>query len=684
MSWTGQGENGHGGWASDDPELDAIFPDEPELRETARLLARVPRADPPLNPAFKAALRRRLMQEAWEQSAPAVPWWRRLVAPRAMAWAGATVGVLLIAVVVYTLTVSPTPPSSQVIVSSPLQGSHAVAATKPIELTFSQAMNTSSVEDSIQIQPATKVKTYQWTGASTVDIVPENGLAPNTQYHVIVGPKAKTQSGHPVVNQPGVTFVTAPPATPRPITTPAPTPRPTPDGITAPRLIASSGAPSPAWSPDGSILYVVGPGGQLQGFSVASGAAPSTRAPGGVTFVTVGGDATVAYVRGSQVVDGEVSIPGIQSLALGFQSGRLLGITGQQVQVLAGSGQGTAIASLAENATAADFSPDGRRLAYLGASGLHLVDLSTGHDAAVGDASGLGAWSKDGRYAYPASDGVYVTDGSSAGSKLLSVPGAASVSWSTSSQLLVTTPSELLISNADGTGLRTLAQGAFVHATWSPAGDASFWFKRQGGVWVASVNPTAGGATSSSELVNQFMMARQQGNATLANRLLDAHGKQAFSSLTLTYGSRVLSRYYTLLSQPGQVVERIILDSGQTVLDETLTIARDSSGNLLIDDATDSPVTLTSGPNILNVTVTSTQVRVTFDSDLDPSTVSGVVIAGVPTNATYRSGTRTVILTPEGGLTPGTTYLLTLNGTLKDVNHTPAAGYQLTFTGPGA
>src|SRR5438105_7735537 len=181
MGWTTQGGNGHGGWVSDDPELDWIFPDDPQLRETASLMARTPGAEPPLDPAFKAALRRRLMQEAWERASPALPWWRRLLAPRSVAWAGATVGMLLVAVVVYTLTVTPTPPSTQAVVTSPLQGSHAVAATKPIELAFSQPMDTASVEGSIQIQPATKVKTYQWTCTSTVDVVPENGLAPNTQ-----------------------------------------------------------------------------------------------------------------------------------------------------------------------------------------------------------------------------------------------------------------------------------------------------------------------------------------------------------------------------------------------------------------------------------------------------------------------------------------------------------------------
>ena len=57
MSWTGHGTNGHGAWDRD-PELESIFPDEPELRQTAQLLQRGRSPEPPLDPAFRAALRR--------------------------------------------------------------------------------------------------------------------------------------------------------------------------------------------------------------------------------------------------------------------------------------------------------------------------------------------------------------------------------------------------------------------------------------------------------------------------------------------------------------------------------------------------------------------------------------------------------------------------------------------------
>ena len=300
----------------------------------------------------------------------------------------------------------------------------------------------------------------------------------------------------------------------------------------------------------------------------------------------------------------------------------------------------------------------------------------------IGAATGLGAWSKDGaRYAYLTADGVSVTDGISPGTKLVALSGAASVSWSATDKLLLTTQSALWTSNGDGSSLRTLANGAFTHATWSPAGDASFWFKRQGSVWVASVTAqtSAAATTGAADLVNQFMTARQQGNAALASSLLDANGKQAFSGITLTYTNGGLSRWYILLAQSHQVVVRMILGGGanQTVLDEALTVAHNS-----IDGVTETPAVLSSGPNILNVKVTSTSVRVTFDSDLDPSTYEGAVtINGVLSQVTYQPGNRTVIVTPEIPLTPGTTYVLSVHSSLRDVNHSPAANYQLTFTG---
>ena len=245
----------------------------------------------------------------------------------------------------------------------------------------------------------------------------------------------------------------------------------------------------------------------------------------------------------------------------------------------------------------------------------------------------------------------------------------------------------LVMISTDASGLRALATGTFGHATWSPAGDQSFWFKRGGSVWVSSVVSVSstGRAAGTEDLVSRFMAARQQGNAALANSFLDAHGKDAFSGVTLTYGTGTLTRYYVLLSQPGEAVVRLILNSGpgqgQTAVDETLKVNRGGS-RPLIDDVTESPVSLSSGPSIVKVTVSSTQVSVTFDSDLDPDTVRGVSISDAKSAVSYNPAKRTVVLTLEEGLRPGTTYQVMVGSSLKDVNGGSAASYQLTFIGP--
>jgi Bacterial Ig-like domain len=595
MAWDGW----DGGAAHEaDPELDWLFPGELELQETAKLLHQVPHPEPPLNPAFRMALRHKLVEEASERARPAQPWWQRLLlAPRGMALAGAAVGVLLIGLLVWSLTVAPPTAKNQVTVSSPLQGAHQVAATKPIQIQFSQPMNTSSVEDSIQIQPATRVRSYDWSnGDRTVAVVPEGALAPSTLYQVTVGPQARAKTGQAVPHQAAVSFVTAPAPNPQPSPTPSTSPLPSQlPGIGTPRRLGPWGSGLPLWSPNGSTLYVIGPGGQLQGYQVAGGGA--SQIASGVTADGVATDGTVAYVAGGQVVSGGVSAPASQITAIGFQDGgRLLALSGHQVQSLAGSALAalTGAPALAEEPTAAEFSPGGRRLAYLGASGqLHVLDLASGQDAVAGPASGLGSWSRDGsRYAYPTSTGVFVTGGG-AGSRLLSLPGANSVAWS-GGQVLATTASGLWLANADGIGARELQSGSFSHPTWSPAGNGTFAYVQGGQVFVASVNAASqgttsstGGGTNAGDLVNRFMAARQGAGDPTA--FLDANGRQAFSNLTLNYGADM--RWSVRDEGPGRAVVRIVPGNGQGAIDETLRIVDAGSGNLLIDGATDRPET---------------------------------------------------------------------------------------------
>src|SRR5260370_37909793 len=113
-----------------DPELEDILQDG-ELKHVADLLrAGRMSEDPPLDDAFRSALRRQLMNRAWGMGGSTVPWWRKAFRPAGLAWAGAAVGVILIAAgVLFTpLTSGSTGnPTRGVLVTSPLHHATAVS-----------------------------------------------------------------------------------------------------------------------------------------------------------------------------------------------------------------------------------------------------------------------------------------------------------------------------------------------------------------------------------------------------------------------------------------------------------------------------------------------------------------------------------------------------------------------------
>ena len=143
-----------------DPELDDVLQDV-ELIRLAGLLKSTRRAEPPLDEAFRSDLRRQLMQRAWEMSEGRTPWWRLLTAPRApsLAWAGAAVGVLLIASVVIFMT---NQQPGVLDFNSPLADARQVQLQQPILVAFNQPMDHKSTEAAVHITPATSVA-FSWT-----------------------------------------------------------------------------------------------------------------------------------------------------------------------------------------------------------------------------------------------------------------------------------------------------------------------------------------------------------------------------------------------------------------------------------------------------------------------------------------------------------------------------------------
>src|SRR6266851_5158544 len=177
-----------------DPELDDILQDD-ELMHVADLLRAARMPDPPIEDAFRSSLRRQLMNRAWGMGESGVPWWSRAFGPANLAWAGAAVGIVLIAaVVVLMATNSSGGLTREVIITSPMSDQSAVHLQQPILVRFNQAMDHQSTQDAVQIVPATTVA-YSWD-ANTLAVQPTSGdLAPNTQYQVTIGPGARTASG---------------------------------------------------------------------------------------------------------------------------------------------------------------------------------------------------------------------------------------------------------------------------------------------------------------------------------------------------------------------------------------------------------------------------------------------------------------------------------------------------------
>ena len=672
-----------------DPELDELFR-EPELHDMAQLLRSVghERVDP--DPAFRTSLRRRLMTEAWDQMRPRAPWYRRILAPSAprrplfsgpmLAGLAGAIGVCLLAFAMLNVVLTQPGKTTQVTASSPLQDAQAVGLKEPIVINFNHQVDPHEVQ--VQIEPATQAK-YDWQGSS-VKITPVNNLAPNTQYQVTVAPSTKApKTANQAVERKKVTFVTTtPPPTPTPTPTTRPTPTGTPQPVSSLRQLASTGPAAASWSGDGSKLYVVSPSGQLSAVPVAGGDAQQVQ-PNGVSLVKAGPNGP-AYVRGGLVVYGQVAVPGLQPIALGFRGGNLAIATADSVV----NPDTSKVASFSEAATAAEFSPDGGRIAYLGASGLHVVDLTTQADKLVGPAAGLGDWSPDGRrYAYPTESTVSLTDGSTT-KALASVAGVSGLSWSRATDLLLLGgSSSLQVLASDGSeGPRKVADGAYAEPSWSPSG-STFAFQRGGTVWAAQLNLNRPTATQTvDDAVNAFMTARKAQSGDQASAYLDAAGKTAFANLKLVYAdSPQLSRYYVIFSQANQAVVRLVLkqDGVETSLvDETLALVTDqSTGRVLVHGVTEAPARpVGKGPEVLKVSVQGNQVRVAFDSDLDPSTTAaGVSLKGANVTSSYDSPSRTVILTAPAGLTSGNDYKLSVIPSLKDVNQRPAAPILIDF-----
>jgi hypothetical protein len=645
-----------------------------------------------------------------------VPWWRKAFGPAGLAWAGAAVGVILIAAaVVFTALTSGSTGSltRDVLVTSPMNDQSAVRLQQPILVNFNQPMDHASTESAVQITPATSVA-FSWS-ANTLSVQPTSGnLAPNTQYQVTIGPGARTASGEKLAGPKTITFVTQPPAPP-----PSPTPTPVPSPSPRPQLpdqhqVAGipAGASNLQWSSDSSIVFFVTAGGALESVPAAGGTATMLVSDGVTTAAVAPAGDRLAYIRNGKI---EVtSLVGGDALEISpIPAPTRVGWTKDGMVWTAVDGvyaQGPngpiKLTSLPTTGTinVLSLSPDGAHLVYTQDQSLYVFDIATGKGIVVGLAGVqfLG-WSPDGTgLMYSTAQGVVVAD---VGGKTAATLPAGEPAWSSQDEILLGSDTDLWEVRPDGTGLTKLAEGTYHLPVWAPNGVA-FIYLRGGAVFGASAPappPRPSAIDAATSVVNAFMQARKNQDGVKASAYLDDNGRKAYSSATgglnlVVTGDPSFSRYYLLTQSmtgdhpdAAQFVVRIVLSHDKldvSTYEETLTLVRtQGSQQFLIDQAAAGPLlTLGKGAEVVSVEVSPGTVKITFDSDLKPESVAtGVIILDgkgkqVGGNPVYANRTVTI----SGlDLKPHATYKLVVLSTVQDVGGTNiAAEYDLTFGGP--
>jgi hypothetical protein len=697
-----------------DPDLDDILQDS-ELMHVADLLRAARMGDPPLDDAFRSALRRQLMNRAWGMEERRGPSFSKFFGPATLAWAGAAAGLVIIAaVVVFAALNNPGPDTHQIVVNSPLSSQSAVRLEQPILVQFNQPMDHTSTEAAVQVTPATTVA-YSWNG-NTLAVLPTSGdLAPNTQYQVTIGPGAKTAAGQQLEAPRTITFVTQPPAAPLPSPTPAVTP--TPRGVlTAQQQLASlpGGITKVMWSPDSSRVYFVSSKGALESVPAAGGKIAVLVADG-VTSVTIApsGD-RVAYVRGGKIEILALSagttsdvVTNSPPMILGWANDGVVWTAADGVYI-AGPDGPVRVVGLAFSSTVAgiSFSPDGAHLAYTQDQSLRVLDLATGKSSTLGLAGAqfLG-WSPDGTgVLYSGAQAIVSSDVS--GRTISTTLPAGDATWSSQDVILLGSDTDLFEVRPDGTGLSKLADGTFRQPVWAPNGTAFTYF-RGGALFTASAplpSPRPSALDAAASVVNAFMQARKSGQVDKANAFLTDNGKNAYSgtggnlNLLVSGENSTFSRYYVLTqefagTQPdtARFVVRIVLAHEKldvSTYEETITLVRTQGSDVYLVDkaAAGSLLTLGKGPHVVSVDISSGTVKITFDSDLAAATVpAGVLVLDakgkqVGDLPAYTSRTVTI----RGlDLKAGSAYKLVVLPTVQDVGGiNMTAEYDLAIFGP--
>ncbi|MDQ6919546.1 MAG: Ig-like domain-containing protein, partial [Candidatus Dormibacteraeota bacterium] len=588
-----------------DSDLEDLFDREPALEHYANLL-RSARLKAPLDPNFRPALRRRLMEAAYERyearRRPSI--FSRLFSGPGMAMGlAAAAAILLVAVFIAN--------GGNWFGAGPVQVTTVggqVAVNQPITVSFNQPMDHQSVEKAIQIEPATQV-TYTWRGNSLA-IAPTSGeLAPNTQYRVTVAPEAKTAPGVKIGQAQMVAVNTAP--LPAPSATPSPSPSPpAPPQITAEHSLPGTGGKTVGWTPDGKVIIFID-GEDLKSINadgtgvktIVTGVKLASLAPSGTSLVYVTTGSAHKVVGASLDGSGGQTLDSRDVSAIGWQNGKLMVVSGTDV-----GPAGVAPAARLPNPADCKFSPDGTKVICARTSQetgtgpvvvtSFVLEIAT-QKVTAWPTGGQGfAWSPDSsRVAYWRGGTTYI--GSPDGS-----PGTAigpstvpvSLSWSPDGKLLLLAGSDgASIVKADGSGLHQLSQSSFHDPVWSPGG-GKFAYGRGTSLWLDDL-AVSGGAIdlgAAGRIIDQYELARIRNDLATASQFL-APGATPTSPSPLATDLH-LARYFVISSQASagdvRCTVRLIFSRGNQETryqDEQLVLV--PAGDVLkISSITDSPV----------------------------------------------------------------------------------------------
>ena len=373
-------------------------------------------------------------------------------------------------------------------------------------------------------------------------------------------------------------------------------------------------------------------------------------------------------------------------------------------------------------------SPLGGLLAVESVAGSSVIDLASASPSALPQGATSFAWSSKGDLAFivpqPSGSALYTAAGGKNARPIASSPSAqawSDLNWAPdgASIMLASKPlgasastSRLKLINADGSGLiRTFASDQEDSSPqWSSHGDFVLFTRQDeaGGraFWTANTAPSEADAEARQAVaeVDRFMQARLKGDDAAAQGGLDAAGASAYqggaSSLLSPTGTK-FDRYYPVtVQQTGSNPNKFLVGvrifvsrSGvqRSFFEEQLTLVLKDQ-RYLVDAVTSTPsVPLGHGPTVLSYEVVATssgyQVRVQFDADLRPETVTadtiqvkdadGKLVSGP---ITFDADRHTATLTLP--LRPGNTYQLVVTTAVTDVSGvTMAVAYNAQVIG---